>query len=79
MAMYGKPTEGGSGPVVKDGQVLESTRPASRVRPSCWRCDDTGYVETRTYFPATKYQPEGVVVDSVRCPRCDGARKDSAP
>ncbi len=29
MLMGGKPTEGGPGPVVRDGQVLESSTPAS--------------------------------------------------
>jgi hypothetical protein len=79
MPMGGKPTDGGPGPVVKDGQVLEWSRPASRVRPSCWRCDGTGYIETRKHFPATKYQPEGVVIDSAPCPRCKATRKDVAP
>ena len=54
-------------------EFAESSTPARRTRPSCYRCDDTGYVETRTFFPATKYQPAGTVVDSVRCPRCGAA------
>lgn len=76
MPMEGKPTEGGPGPVVRDGQVLESSSPASST---CWRCDGTGRVETRTFFSATKYQPEGVLISEAKCPRCNAARKDSAP
>lgn len=71
MFMGGKPTEGGPGPVVKEGQVLESSTPAtSERRAKCFRCDDTGYAKMRQHFDATKYQPEGVLVYSVRCPRC---------
>lgn len=71
--MGGKPTEGAPGPSVSETQVLESSTPARRTRPSCYRCDDTGYVEIRIFFPATKHQPAGTVVDSVRCPRCGAA------
>ena len=70
MGIFGKPTDGGPGPVVKDGQVLESSSPATRVRPACWLCDDTGRITTRTYFAATKYQPEGTLISEAPCPRC---------
>jgi hypothetical protein len=78
--MGGKPTEGAPGPSVSETQVLESSSPARRTRPACFRCDDTGYVETRTFFPASKYQPAGTLIGSVRCPHCDAAtRSDGAP
>ncbi len=84
MAMGGKATEGGPGPVVLDGQVLERSCPARDAdspewdlsgaarmrRVKCFGCFDKGYVETRQRFPATKYRPECTVIDSVRCPRC---------
>lgn len=78
MGMGGKRTEGGPGPVVLDGQVLESSSPATPARPSCWRCDGTKRIEVRKYFPATKYQREGVLITDEPCPRCVG-RTDGAP
>lgn len=37
---------------------------------NCWWCKDTGRVETRQSFPATKYQQACVVIDGAACPRC---------
>lgn len=46
-------------------------RPISeRLRDRCYRCDGTRRIETRTSFPATKYAPAGVLIDSTPCPRC---------
>lgn len=40
MPMGGKPTEGGPGPVVKDGQVLESSTPAVPTAESALRVEN---------------------------------------
>ncbi len=37
---------------------------------NCWRCEDTGRIETRQSFPATKYQPAGMLMSDAPCPRC---------
>lgn len=46
-----------------------------RNRPGCFRCGDTGYVETRQTFAATKYSPACTVIDSVACPHCKNKTK----
>jgi len=58
MPMGGKPTEGGPGPVVKDGQVLESSTPATDA-PRAGHCEDCPVAD------------DWDVAHGVRCGTCD--------